>query len=64
MLDINTYGFDNIYLFLWAIWAGFLVLLMLLVFFGFESGGFLHNLEEKFGIHSVEGPEHSEHLEY
>jgi len=64
MLGINTYGFDNIYLFLWAAWAGFLVLLMALVFFGFENGGFLHKTEEKLGIHTVEDPEHPHHLDY
>lgn len=53
-LGINLYGANNIYLLLYSLWGGLITLLMLAVFFGFENGGFLHKLEEKFNIRKEE----------
>lgn len=54
-------GFFNLPTLLWCGWAGFVVLLMAIIFVGFDNGGFLHKLEERFGIrneaHGDEGVE-------
>ena len=41
-------------LFLFLGWAGFIVFCMALIFIGFDSGGFLHRLEERFKIKNVD----------
>ncbi len=35
---------------LWCVFAGFIGLVMFLIFLGFDSGGFLHKLEQRLGI--------------
>ena len=61
VLGINLYGANNIYLLLFGLWGALITVAMLVVFFGFANGGFLHNYEEKIGIRDEE---HDEHLEY
>ena len=43
-------GVLNIYVFMYFGWAGLIVLAMAVIFVGFDNGGFLHKLEERFGI--------------
>ena len=43
-------GFFNLPTLLWCSFAGCVGLVMLCIFIGFDSGGFLHRLEERFGI--------------
>jgi len=35
---------------IWCGFAGLIGLVMLAIFLGFDSNGFLHNLEQRFGI--------------
>ncbi len=35
-------------------WAGFILFIMLMIFIGFDAGGFLHRLEERFGMRNVD----------
>jgi len=42
--------FFNLPTMCWLAWAGFLGVCMLACFVGFDNGGFLHKVEEKFGI--------------
>jgi len=46
--------FGNITIWYYFGWVGFLVFCMALIFVGYDSGGFLHRLEEKFGIKNVD----------
>jgi hypothetical protein len=43
-------GFFSIPVILFCIWMGILAACMVAIFFGFDNGGFLHRLEERFGI--------------
>jgi hypothetical protein len=43
-------------------WAGLIALAMAAIFVGFDNGGFLHKLEERFGIKQV--PSDEEHHDY
>ncbi len=38
---------------IWCGFAGLLGLVMFLIFVGFDSNGFLHNLDERLGIRNV-----------
>lgn len=48
-------GIFNIYVFMYFGWAGLIVLAMAAIFVGFDNGGFLHKLEERFGIKRPKG---------
>ncbi len=50
-------------LFAWAGFAGFIALVMLIIFIGFDNGGFLHGLERRLGIRNMERPG-DEELQY
>jgi hypothetical protein len=50
-------GFFNLPTLLWCAWAGTIALIMLAIFIGFDNGGFLHRLEERFGIFNAESKE-------
>ncbi|HEX8465707.1 MAG TPA: hypothetical protein VF627_13915 [Abditibacterium sp.] len=53
-------GFFNLPTMLWCGFAGFMLLIMLTIFIGFDHGGFLHRLERRFGIRNAENPEDEE----
>lgn len=50
-------GFFNLPTLLWCAWAGFVALIMLTIFIGFDNDGFLHRLERRFGIRNAENPQ-------
>ncbi|PQV64616.1 hypothetical protein B1R32_104109 [Abditibacterium utsteinense] len=50
-------GFFNLPTMLWCAFAGFMLLVMLVIFIGFDNGGFLHKVERRFGIRNMEKPE-------
>lgn len=53
--------FGNIYIWCYFGLVGFLVFCMALIVIGYDSGGFLHRLEERFGIRNVDrNPEDDE----
>jgi hypothetical protein len=54
--------FGSPYPMLWVCWVGFIALLMGIIFVGFDNGGFLHKLEERFNIRKE--PHDEEHLDY
>ena len=41
---------------LWCGFAGFMLLVMFIIFIGFDNDGFLHKLERRFGIKNAENP--------
>lgn len=49
-------GFFNLPTMLWCAFAGFMLLVMLVIFIGFDNDGFLHKLERRFGIRNMENP--------
>lgn len=48
---------------LWCAFAGFMALVMLIIFIGFDNDGFLFRLERRFGIRNMEKPD-DEELQY
>lgn len=50
-------GFFNVPTMLWCAFAGFIALVMLVIFIGFDNDGFLHKLERRLGIRNMEKPE-------
>ena len=47
-------GFFNLPTMLWCAWAGFMLIVMAIIFVGFDNGGFLHRLERRFNIKPVD----------
>jgi hypothetical protein len=47
-------GFFNLPTLLWCSFAGLIVLIMVAIIIGFDSGGFLHRVERMLGIRNVD----------